>query len=410
MYFKKYLYFLIIFFATGQFFRINLSNGLVIHLTDLGVIALFTWWLIKYLNKRKGTTLFRHQLFRPLLYFALVTIVSLLVNSFKFSIQELLISSLYSVRWILYTCLIFITYSYSEKEKVKIIKILSLSGLSVVFAGFIQYFFYPNLRNLYYAGWDDHLYRLFSTHLDPNFTAVMICLLLFIFIPLLLVHEIISKTQRYILFIGFLLSFIALLLTYSRGGFIMFLVGGLISLFLLKKKSLISYFLSVLLLGIILIPKDFESEGVKLFRTASISARIDSASDVIAIIRDNPIFGVGFNTYRYVYKDYGFANQKNWEMNHSGAGTDNSFLFILATTGVVGFLAYIYLIASCVKYLWNIYIEEEDFTKRKTVSIIALSSILSLCVNSLFINSLFYPAVMFWIWILMGTLLEKNTK
>ena len=51
-----------------------------------------------------------------------------------------------------------------------------ISGSLIVLLGFIQLMFYPALRNLYYLGWDEHLYRMFSTFLDPNFAGAFFVL------------------------------------------------------------------------------------------------------------------------------------------------------------------------------------------------------------------------------------------
>ena len=48
--------------------------------------------------------------------------------------------------------------------------LLLFSGLVIVGLGFVQYFFYLGLRNLYYLGWDEHLSFIFQL-LDPNFAG-----------------------------------------------------------------------------------------------------------------------------------------------------------------------------------------------------------------------------------------------
>jgi len=62
----------------------------------------------------------------------------------------------------------------------------------------------------------------------------------------------------------------------------------------------------------------------------------------LRIIKDNPLFGVGFNSLRFMKRDYGFLNQ-DWQESHSGAGVDSSVLFVWATTGVFGLGIYLWL-------------------------------------------------------------------
>ena len=80
---------------------------------------------------------------------------------------------------------------------------------------------------------------------------------------------------------------------------------------------------------------------------------------------------------------------------HSAAGTDNSFLFILATSGLIGLTAFLY-------FLYKVVSLSSSKLKKNYFSLVLFASIISLAINSLFINSLFFPQIMLWIWILAG--------
>ena len=43
-------------------------------------------------------------------------------------------------------------------------------------------FVYPDLRNLWYLGWDPHYYRVFATLLDPNYVGILLVLTIFVWI------------------------------------------------------------------------------------------------------------------------------------------------------------------------------------------------------------------------------------
>jgi len=45
-------------------------------------------------------------------------------------------------------------------------------------------------------------------------------------------------------------------------------------------------------------------------------------------------------------KEKGYLNSSNWQTNHAGAGADNSYLFVLATSGTIGLIAFGYLMFS----------------------------------------------------------------
>ena len=83
-------------------------------------------------------------------------------------------------------------------------------------------------------------------------------------------------------------------------------------------------------------------------------------------------------------------------MTHAGAGTDNSFLFVLVTTGIIGLVSYIYLLFSILKSMFR------KITKKNNLAYITFSSCIAVIVGSFTINALFYQFVMLWLWILIG--------
>lgn len=389
-------------FFLGQVIRIPLFKSVDITFLDISVcmIGIYT---IFYSFFKKDSSFKKYPLSIPIGLFLLTGIFSLLLSFFNYTFSEVFVGSLYLIRWLLYSSVYFFIAKMGNKHKLFAIKGLSFSATGIVIVGLFQYIFYPNLKNLYYLQWDDHLYRIFSTYFDPNFIAAIISLFLY-----LLLLIIIKKRQSYLnklIYASiFVLSFIALLFTYSRSGYLMFYIGMLIILWLLNQKRYIIYLSLFLLFGILLIPKNLGSAGIELWRSASIFARSISAQQAITIFADHPIMGVGFDNYRYALRDYNFAYDKNWEVSHSGGGTDNSFLFILATTGIIGFVFYINLLWNIAKKAWFFYKTKKIETSEYNMAILLFASLISVIFNSFFINSLFYPAIMVWLWVLVGVL------
>jgi O-antigen ligase len=272
--------------------------------------------------------------------------------------------------------------------------VLLFSGTVVVLLGFIQYFFYPSLRNLYYLGWDEHLYRLFSSFLDPNFAGAFFAL--FFIYTLNFIRDFLNKNEKikFILtsFIAFL-TFIALYLTYSRSALIMLLAGIVVYLFLIKKKKFIFLILLSVILLILVLPKTFETEGTNFLRATSSDARISTAKEALTVIQTNPVYGVGFNAYRFAEQKLGLINGPDWQTTHGGAGTDNSFLFVLATTGIVGLIAFLHLLYK-IFFLGRLNVGKNKF------ALVLIPSLAGLIIGSLFINSLFYVFILEWIWIM----------
>lgn len=398
----KLFYILIVSFILGQLGRIELGAGLAINISDIILAMTLVVWLIEEILIKRNYNIFVNELTKPLCLFISICLLSLLANFSNIQLYEFILSSLYLVRWVAYVFVFFIVYSFDQKTKLSIIKFLVLSQLLFIVLGFIQYFFYPNLRNLFYMGWDDHLYRLFSTFLDPNFAATQINLFIF-FLIMIIKDDLFSlKKFKFILIILFGLSIAALLLTYSRSGYIMFILGVSISFWLLNNKRLIVILFLIFFLGVIIIPKNLGSAGIELWRTASINARTESANNALIIIKDHPIFGVGFNTYRYAQRKYGFIVNRSVFPSHSDAGTDNSFLFVWATSGILGLIIYIYIWFVILRTNFASYSVTTNKSWEKNLSILILTSIFSLFLNALFINSLFYPNIMFWVWVITG--------
>ncbi|MBI4991233.1 O-antigen ligase family protein [Candidatus Gottesmanbacteria bacterium] len=186
--------------------------------------------------------------------------------------------------------------------------------------------------------------------------------------------------------------FISLMFTYSRSSY-MALMGALITYSLFKKKYiLIAGALIILILSAILLPRP-SGEGVKLERVFSIEQRIENWKQGAQIFADHPLLGVGFNSVRFAKKQYGFGKE-DILVSHSGAGFDNSFLFVAVSTGIIGLIFYILL-------LKQVFVSGNLLIKTSLVAAI---------IHSLFLNSLFFPWVMLWLWIIIGTIKALNSK
>lgn len=384
---------IVLIFPLGEIGRFQFTNGIALSINDIGVAILVTCWLIIHLLKRKKIA--TGLLTKNILIFVSVGFLSLIINIRFLDQKELMVSSLYLLRWVVYAGVYFVVLEFDRNFKKKSLFLITAVGFLIVVIGYLQYFLYPNLRNLYYAGWDEHLYRMFSTFLDPNFAATFF-VLFFLFVTGLLFDDSKNRKIRKTLIMGTIgiLTLGAIFLTYSRSGLLMLFFSVLMFLIMNKLKRWIIAVLLLLIVLIVLSPKAFQTEGTNLLRIASSQERIQSAQHALTIFKDNFLFGVGFNAYRYAQIRYGYLKGENSLFSHAGSGTDNSFLFVMVTSGIVGLVSYLFLWYKALK----IY-----SAKPKIVSkIILFSSFFGLFINALFINSLFYPFIMEWVWIFIG--------
>lgn len=393
--------------SAGELARFQSGSGVNITFNNIAVGILILCWLI-YSWKKK--LLKNNSLVKPIFIFIAVCLLSLLINLKVLNLSNFIIAFLYLLRLIFYMSLFFVVFSFDDAFKKKIPLYMIFSGIFVVLAGLIQFVIYPSLYGLIYLEWDEHMRRMFSTFFDPNFLGIFLVLNLMLILGVFL-YQFGKKRDLGILGgLGILgvLNFVAIFLTYSRSALLALTAGSIIFLTMYGKKKLILVFLSIIFLSVYLFYSINKSDTTTVFRDISSEARVGSTLSTFPIIKDNLLVGVGFNAYRYAQLRYGILkNDARWEASHSGAGTDNSFLFILATTGVIGFITFIYLWWKIIKSQLNIFSGKSN-NYQKMISAVTVSSIGGVFVSSLFINSLFYPFIMYWIWILIG--LSSNFK
>ena len=186
------------------------------------------------------------------------------------------------------------------------------------------------------------------------------------------------------------LTFAAELLTYSRTGFIMLLVGlGVFLLSMAGKK--ITMVILLCCIVFFLAAANSKIEGLNPLRVVSSEARLESAREAVSIISKYPLFGVGYNAYRYAQVQMGLREESPQVQSHADAGTDNSYLFILATTGIAGGVFFSLWMVRVLKDSWDSSLKGIWLGRTFFASLIAV-----LC-GSLFLNILFYPMILGWL-------------
>lgn len=379
---------LFFFFSLGELARFRVFETLSVGLIDIVIFVIFIIWIFRI----KKTN---YVLLKPIIIFGVIAALSLMLNLLNFSEEQLFISSLYLARWLLYSAMYFVFRDIGKNYSKNINIYIFLSGIIVVAIGFAQLIFYPSLRNLYYLGWDEHLNRIFSTFLDPNFAGV-IMVLFFVFV--FVFREKLFGRNKFFYYATLLFTFIAIILTYSRGSMLMLLSCAVFYSIFTKNWKLISSTIFVFLAVFVILIPGFGQEGTNLLRTASTNQRISSSLKALEIFQKNPL-GIGFNTYRYAREKFGEIDSSKFGPSHAGAGVDNSFIFVLVTTGIFGFASYVFLLIKMLQL--------GIMKKKNGYGMVLVISLVGLTVNSLTINSLFYSFIMLWIWSIVG-LTESN--
>lgn len=374
-----FAYLSFVFFVIGPLGKLPLEIvGVNIYLADLAIGTLGLIWLIKY--KLAYKLLKSDKICRAFILFVFLAFLSWIFSPVALSAGERIISFMYWLRLVAYFSL-YITFRYLLKSNLikhgNIVRYLIFSGLILALVGWMQYFLYPDLRNLSYLGWDPHYKRIFATFFDPNYFGLLMVITLILLISAFRVKII------YFLFVIFI--FLTLLFTYSRSSFLALFISLMVFLAARKKYKFIPVILVVLAVSLMLLPRNLGGEGVKLERLFSVEQRINNWKEALFFGQRYPLLGVGFNTLRYARREYGFIDASSQD-SHAAAGVDNSFLFVLATMGVAGLASYIFMLS-------------RFFRQAKFIGKIILIAVV---IHSLFLNSLFYPWVMYLLWIILA--------
>jgi len=379
------IYFLLIVFPFGQLTKIPLNIDQVnIYFHDFLIMLILIIWLIRQISLKRKFLI--SKLNRYILGFIIITAFSLTINISSYKFNEILIAFLYLARWLIYAGIYFVIADLSRQNlvfKKNVYDLLIIATVSAAILGLLQYIYIPDIRPLAAFAWDPHYYRIVGTYLDPGFTSMIYVLGI-----ILIVLRSWKDKKNLILKLSFLITYIALALTYSRSGYLAYIIAMLIIAF---KKKAVMFMIVVFLTGIITLltlPRP-GGEGVKLERQSTIRARIINWQQTLKIYSQKPLFGWGFNGLRYVQRDLGLISNNDWEQTHSGSGTDSSLLFVLATTGIIGLIIYLYLMVNIIKLSYQ-------------RSLLIFSSFCSLIIHSFFNNSLFYNWILIWGWMILG--------
>jgi len=397
---------IIAFSVLGELTRLPIGPGNGLLPNDILVATLAAAWLLH-------KTLIEHAwpktiLWAPFLTFSALALLSLLNGSRELTTQETLSSGLYWIRFVEYFFLAFIAFDVSKDLKHRTFLINSLIGGATLLAlaGFIQLKIMPNFGSFEELGWDPHNGRLLSTWFDPNFVGGLFAFILCLITGLFLDKKTNTRTKIMLSLCGFILLY-ALLLTYSRSAYLT-LMGGIGVIGIMRSRQLLigAFIISVLLISV---STRAQERVVNLYYTAqsligigielpdaTARLRLDSWHSAWTIIQDKPMLGIGFNTYAYAQNRYGFLDDLK---KHSASGSDSTLLTMWATTGTIGFLAYLWLLGTM---LWT-----SIKNKRNGLTLGFFAGIIAILIHSIFVNSLLFTPLLIFVYITLGLTLTQ---
>lgn len=383
-----FIFLFLILFPFGQIIRLSFNfSGFQIPLHPIDIVIVLGA-LAAIIRRCKKPEVFKH--FDNFLFVASFTY---LLSIFIFNTSTVLYGLFYLIRLAGYFYFLIYIWNFVSQKKVNrellLNSLLAVSVISAIF-GWIQFFVVPDIKPFFTYGWDEHLYRLVGTFLDPTFLGLIIVFGLITSVFRIMV----DKNKKIYLFITIFLI-VSLAFTYSRASYLAFFAGVLtIGIFQKKFKELLFLFLSLVLL-IVFLPTKY-NHSIEFFRSFSILSRVENYSQAIGVFKTSPLFGVGFNNMCLARQlNIGYESFAS----HACSGSDSSLLLVLATVGMVGFMSFLTLVSKTVESVKN-------SGGRK----LFIASGVTLLVHSTFSNSIFYPWILGYMLILLSVALASFTK
>jgi O-antigen ligase len=332
--------------------------------------------------------------------FAIVGFVSAVVAVPRFGLSgfELAFSLAYLLRWLAYFGIYIAAINLLRREDLPGL-LGAFDAAVMIFAifGIFQAAFLPGFAQLVYpesvvyADWDPQGHRLVSSFLDPNYAGALITIGLLLYAGRLASGERVPLWRAAVLLA-------ALILTLSRGSMLACGVGLLIVLMIRGVSTRVLK--AAAILGVLALPGiprliTFAAAYNKLGLDASALLRFVEWSRALRVISDNPLFGVGFNTYGYVGRFYGFDARGT-----SAFALDGGLLFIAVMTGVVGVTLYAGMLGLVMVRARAVWRDAAASAQERGVSIAVAAITVAMVVHSLFVNSLLLPFLMEPLWLL----------
>jgi len=381
--------------SLGQFAVITKVGDTKLYLFDL-LVALFSvigtlYFLIRDNKFKISKFLFAFYIFN---FFALI---SLIYNSAYLNNEELLVAFSYLLRIFFYLTAANVVYNQVIVKRLNLSRIANvfvISGVLIALAGFIQLVILPDFTVLDpVLGWDPHKNRLASTFFDPNYVgAYLILVMSFLVFKDFFYTKMEQKSKKKWHTASFIVVLLAMLLTYSRSTWGMFGAGVLVY-GLFRSKWLVALSLIIAFSAYFAVPR-IQTRVTGITDPAdSAHLRLISWSNTLDIAKDNMFLGVGYNAFKKAQIDYGYLTPDTVK-EHSATGSDSSLLLVLATTGVIGLL---------------VFISGLVFPIVKTKNLYSLVVIIPLVLESNFVNSLFYPQILF-LWLILFVLMDYKKE
>lgn len=229
--------------------------------------------------------------------------------------------------------IIYFSIIHFIKNKVQLNKIFISLSMSILVSSLysIYQYFLLNIRR--------------ASGFLPTLTNESV-LLMVLSIMIMLIYRTENKIKYYYIFVS-LISFLSLMVSNTRGAWIAFIVGLIFFSFLLDKGILI--FLFIISIVIVVLFPSFQTRFNSIFdlMNSSNNERVLMWRSAFEMWKDKPILGHGIGSFEKLYPEKYIleaARVKTRMYAHS------NIFDLLAETGILGLISYLYLFISILKH------------------------------------------------------------
>ena len=366
-------------------------NNMLILLSAFGYAALFA--LNFFLDKNKGLN--AGTIAPSLILFTFFAVLSLFTG---FGAMDSVRVFAIMLGCIIHSVLIFNFVETKEDLRILILILAAAVALTSLF-GLYQYIAGIEIK----AEFTDltqsqGLSRLFSTMANSNNDAESWVMLLPFIIAMMITTS--CDTKRVVLAGVIGLCVIALMLTYSRSGYLALLAAAGIFVLIVSPK-LVPVGILALIIMIPFLPESLKARVLTIGKDTSSKYRLLIWEGVFRMFEDFWITGIGMGpkAFTSIYRDYAHVNAKPAMHSH------NVFLSVLAEIGIGGFISFMAYLFKTFRAGIVAQIKNVD-PEMKIYLAAGVASLTAFCVFSLVEYVWFYPRVMLIFWLVTGLVLS----
>jgi len=354
-----FVYSFSMFFQPGIFWpQLGAYKPLVV----LSILALFAGIGTKASYPR--SSIYRHPAFVFLALFLLIQVVSVYYSGLSSILEEF-------GYW--YQYLAFVVASTLLMTDPKAINNfiwgMILGCMFVVFYGL--YAVYAELPAS--VGGKAGAYGMYENHNDYSFIIIMVFPFIYAYF-----RESQRPKSKFLLLFFLLACLVGILLSLSRGGMIAFVLeGAMLVWFTVKKTKRLPLLFVIAVVGAVGIGYQFskraEVQGDNYTAEDSKSSRMELWKAGINMVLSHPVLGVGSRRFGEYSREYG-------EISHDNLGKNahNTYIQILATSGLLGFALFAGYVRSLLKGMRKCSFvgTDENLERMRIVTLVAVYAIL----------------------------------